>query len=124
MKSRFRIGVVLVTLAAHLLAPLGAYASATPGPGFDDFCSVNRNATALPGSAPALPRPNSPKHGSSHCASCSGSAAPALLPSLSSLPVRLAHGRALPSRTTRTVTAVITVLLPPSCGPPGSFLIG
>src|SRR5450759_3143549 len=91
MRSRFRVGVVLVTLAVHLLAPLGAYASVAPGPGFSDFCSANRNATALPGSTPALPRPYSPKHAPLHCALCAGSGAAAVLPSALSLPAPLAN---------------------------------
>jgi Protein of unknown function (DUF2946) len=118
MRPRFRLGVVLVTLAVHLLAPLGAYASAMPQPGFDDFCSANRNATVLPGSTPALPLPYSPKHASSHCAYCSGSASAAVLPSALSLPVLLAHAEAsLPHATCALVTAKV-VLLPPSRGPP------
>jgi hypothetical protein len=118
MKSRFRVGVVLVTLAVHLLAPLAAYGSATPAPGFDDFCSANRNATAPPGSNPALPRPDSPKHTSSHCAYCSGSASAAVLPSALSLPVPVARaGVSLPPATRALVTAT-AVLLPPSRGPP------
>src|ERR1700716_2008411 len=94
MRSRFRFGVVLVTLTAHLLVPLAAHASATPGPRFDDLCSANRNTTALPNSKPSLPLPYAPKHGSSHCALCSGSASAAVLPSALSLPALLAHAEA------------------------------
>lgn len=118
MRSRFRVGVVLVTLAVHLLAPLGAYATAMPPPGFDDFCSANRNATALPGSNPALPRPYSPKHTSSHCAYCSGSASAAVLPSALSLPVLIAHAEASLPHATRPLVTAAAVLLPPSRGPP------
>src|ERR1700694_2267590 len=116
MRSRLRVGVVLVTLAVHLLAPLGAYASATPGPGFNDFCSANRNVTALPGANPALPRPNSPKHASSHCALCAGSAAAAVLPSALSLRVPLAHAEASLPRATCALVTAAPVLLPPSRG--------
>src|ERR1700716_1585212 len=91
MRSRFRFGVVLVTLTAHLLVPLPAHASATPGPRFDDLCSANLNTTALPNSTPALPQPYAPKHGSSHCAFCSGSASAAVLSSALSLPAPPAH---------------------------------
>ena len=118
MRSRFRVGVVLVTLAVHLLAPLGAYASATPQPGFDDLCSANRNATALPGSTPAVPQPYSPKHASSHCVYCSGSASAAVLPSVLSLPVLLAHAEASLPHATRPLVTAEAVLLPPSRGPP------
>lgn len=118
MKSRFRIGVVLVALTAQLLAPLTAYAMATEFPGFDDFCSANRNATALPGPAPALPRPSSPKHGSSHCAFCSGSASAAVLPSALSLPAPAAQAEAALPHATLVSVAAISVLLPPTRGPP------
>ena len=118
MKNRFRLGVVLVTLALHLLAPLAAYASPTPGPGFDDFCSASRNATALPGSVPALPIPYSPKHGLSHCSLCSGSASAALLPGGLSLAAPLAHAEASLPRAARALVTVTAVLLPPSRGPP------
>jgi hypothetical protein len=118
MRSRFRVGVVLVTLAVHLLAPLGAYASATPQPGFDDLCSANRNATAMPGSNPALPLPASPKHASSHCALCAGSASAAILPSALPLPVLLAHAEASLPHAARPLVTATAVLLPPSRGPP------
>jgi hypothetical protein len=118
MKSRFRVGVVLVTLAVHLLAPLGAYASATLPPGFDDFCSANRSATALPGSTPTLPLPYSPKHVSSHCAYCSGSASAAVLPSALPLPVLLALAEASLLHATCPLVTATAVLLPPSRGPP------
>src|ERR1700682_693312 len=121
MRSRFRVGVLLVTLTAHLLAPLAAYASATPGPGFDDLCSANRNATALPNSSPALPQPYSPKHGSSHCAYCSGSASAAVLPSALSLPAALAHAEVSLPPATRALITATAVLLPPSRGPPLAF---
>jgi hypothetical protein len=117
MRSRFRAGVVLVALAAQLLAPLSAYASAPPG--FDDFCSANRNATASPGSAPALPRPYSPKHGSSHCAFCCGSASAAVLPSALSLPAPVDQAEAMLPRATPMSLAATSVLLPPTRGPPG-----
>ena len=118
MRSRFRVGVLLVTLAVHLLAPLGAYASATLPPGFDDLCSANRSATVFPGSTPALPLPYSPKHTSSHCALCVGSAAAAVLPSALSLPVPLARAEAALSPATSALVTATAVLLPPSRGPP------
>lgn len=119
MRSRFRVGVVLVTLTVHLFAPVAAYASATPPPGFSALCSANRNATALSGSTPALPLPYSPKHASSHCAFCSGSASAAILPSALSLPVLLAHAEASLPHATRPLVTAAAVLLPPSRGPPG-----
>src|SRR5438046_1022485 len=117
MSSRFRVGVVLVTLTAHLLAPLAAYASGTPGPRFDDLCSANRNTTAVPNSTPALPQPYAPKH-SSHCAFCSGSASAAVLPSALSLPAPLAHAKVSLPPAIRAVITATAVLLPPSRGPP------
>jgi Protein of unknown function (DUF2946) len=118
MKSRLRIGVVLIALTAQLLAPLTAYAMATELPGFDDFCSANRDAKALPGSAPTLPRPVSPKHGSSHCAFCSGSASAVVLPSALSLPAPVAQVEASLPHTTLGSVAAASVLLPPTRGPP------
>jgi hypothetical protein len=117
MRSRFRVGVVLVTLTVHLFAPLAAYASATPGPRFDDLCSANRNTTALPNSTP-LPQPYAPKHGSSHCAFCSGSASAAVLPTALSLPAPLAHAEVSLRPATRALITAPAVLLPPSRGPP------
>jgi hypothetical protein len=118
MGFRFRVGVVLVTLTVHLFAPLAAYASATPGPRFDDLCSANRNTTALPNSTPALPQPYAPKHGSSHCAFCSGSASAAVLPSALSLPVPQAHAEVVLPAAIRALITAAAVLLPPSRGPP------
>jgi len=118
MRSRFRVGVVLVALTAQLLAPLAAYASTTSLPGFDDFCTANRYVTARPDSAPALPRPYAPKHGSSHCAFCSGSASAAVLPSALSLPAPVAQAEASLPRATRVWIAATSVLLPPTRGPP------
>ncbi|HEV2041200.1 MAG TPA: DUF2946 family protein, partial [Casimicrobiaceae bacterium] len=117
-RSRFRVGVVLVTLTVHLLAPLAAYATATPQPGFDDFCSANRNAKALPGSTPALPLPYSPKYASSHCAFCSGSASAAVLPNALSLPVPIAHAKVSLPPAIRALVTATAVLFPPSRGPP------
>src|SRR5450631_2354095 len=114
MRSRFRVGVVLVTLTVHLFAPLAAYASATPGPRFDDLCSANRNTMALPNSTPALPQPYAPKHGSSHCAFCSGSASAAVLPSALSLPAPAAQAEAALPHATLVSVAAISVLLPPT----------
>src|SRR5207302_2237577 len=88
------------------------------GPRFDDLCSANRNTTALPNSAPALPQPYAPKHGSSHCAFCSGSASAAVLPSALSLPRPLAHAKVSLPPATRAVITATAVLLPPSRGPP------
>jgi Protein of unknown function (DUF2946) len=118
MRSRFRVGVVLVTLTVHLFAPLAAYASATPGPRFDDLCSANRNTTALPNSTPALPQPYAPKHASSHCAFCSGSASATVLPSTLSLPAPLAHAEVSLRPATSALITATAVLLPPSRGPP------
>src|ERR1700730_4532013 len=118
MRSRFRVSVVLVTLTVHLFAPLTAYASVTPGPRFADLCSANRNTTALPNSTPALPQPYAPKHGSSHCAFCSGSASAAVLPNVLSLPALLAHAEVSLPPATHALIAATAVLLPPSRGPP------
>src|SRR5450755_634670 len=116
MRSRFRIGLVLVALLAQLLAPLAAYASASALPEFDDFCSASRNARSAitpPGPAPALPRPYSPKHASSHCAFCCGSTSAALLPSALLLPVSVARAEELLPRATSIPVASTSVLLPP-----------
>jgi hypothetical protein len=119
MKSRFRIGVLLVALAAQLLAPLAVYAMPVVMPDRDDFCSAIRNVQRMPSSEPALPRPHAPGHGASHCAFCCGSASPAVLPSAFSLAVLDVATEAPLSQATRVSAVPTSILLPPLRGPPG-----
>jgi hypothetical protein len=120
MRSRCRAGMVLVALSVHLLAPPAAYALTAFGPGFDDFCSANRLIAGLPGAVPTFPLPHAPKHASSHCAFCSGSASAAILPSTLSLPALVAVVTESLRIATRTSVASSVFLLPPSRGPPTS----
>jgi hypothetical protein len=78
MNRRHRLVVTLVTLAVHLLAPIGAYAAPQPAPGSNDFCSaiqpgggafVRERATRLNSGGPARHSGHS-QH--SHCPSCLG----------------------------------------------------
>jgi hypothetical protein len=119
MKSRFRVGVLLVALAAQLLAPLAAYAMPVTAPGADDFCSAIRNASAARSTEPALPRPAAPDHGSSHCAFCCGSASPAVLTSAFSLAVIDVVTEAPLPQAARVPAVSPSILLPPLRGPPG-----
>ena len=121
MKSRFRVGVLLVALAAQLLAPLAAYAMPAALPGGDDFCSAVRGGPAGPGSDPALPRPYAPAHGASHCAFCCGSASTAVLAGAFSLDVLDVSIEAPLPQATRVSAVSTSILLPPLRGPPELF---
>ena len=130
MKRRCRLAVTLVTLAMHLLAPVGVYASARPAADSSDYCSAarseipsddgvlarQRGAQADPGT-PA-PRPAHSPH--SHCPSCLGVFAVLAIPP-SATPFVVAAPRSLdrvPLGAARSVIAAQPALLPPLRGPP------
>lgn len=130
--TRRRLAITLVTLAMHLLAPVGAYA-AVPAIASDDFCSAATKSAAAPdgrglesqrlGFAPShVPAP-SPRHSAhSHCPSCSGgSVAAEILPSAASFVVRPVAFAWVRSESESEDIAPPPALLPPLRGPP-SFI--
>ncbi|HEY2862304.1 MAG TPA: DUF2946 family protein [Casimicrobiaceae bacterium] len=131
MTSR-RLAITLLTLAMHLLVPLGAYA-AVPTVASGDFCSAATKSAAPPddrvlepqrvgfaGSSAPAPSPRHPAH--SHCPSCSGgSVAAAMLPAATPFVVRpVAFARAAAASAGDDI-APGSVQLPPLRGPP-SFI--
>src|SRR6476646_1101928 len=82
MTRRCRLAVTLFTLALHLLAPVGAYAASLPAAGSSDYCSATRADTrsgdvVLATSGIPASRPGHSPH--SHCASCLGAFAVAVI---------------------------------------------
>jgi len=133
MKRRCRLAVTLVTLAMHLLAPVGAYAAARPAADSSDYCTAarsdvqsgdgvlapQRGARADPGT-PA-PRPSHSPH--SHCPSCLGAfVAAAIPPSATPFVVRPRSLDRVPTVPARTDIAAQPALLPPLRGPPPVLL--
>ena len=121
MTSR-RLAITLVTLALHLLAPVGAYAASPPAPESSDYCSATRadahSAAGVPAS-PGVPAPRPGHSPHSHCPSCLGAFAVAAIP-LSATPFVLIP-RSLDRAPTGAVGADIAAqpaLLPPLRGPP------
>jgi Protein of unknown function (DUF2946) len=131
MKRRCRLAVTLVTLAMHLLAPVGAYAAARPAADSSDYCTAarsdvrsgvlapQRGARADPGT-PA-PRPTHSPH--SHCPSCPGAfVAAAIPPSAAPIVVRPRSLGRVTTVPARTDIAAQPALLPPLRGPPPALL--
>jgi cytochrome c biogenesis protein CcdA len=124
MKRRSRLAVTLLTLAVHLLAPIGAYAAPRPGLASSDFCSALTPADGVLGrlraaQVPGTPaqHPRHPQH--SHCPSCLGmSVALATAPPAEPFfvaPLALSGASGDPAR---TIVAAHPTLLPPLRGPP------
>jgi hypothetical protein len=132
MTRRCRLAVTLLTLAMHLLAPVGAYAVA-PAIASGDFCSAATKSAAPPddrvleperpgiaGSHAPAPLPRHPAH--SHCPSCSGgSVAAAILPPAALFVVRPVAFARVTSESAGEDIAPPPALLPPLRGPP-SFI--
>jgi hypothetical protein len=120
---------MLVTLAMHLFAPLGAYAAARPVTDSSDYCTAARsavqsgNGVVAPqraGSADSgVPSPRSNHSPHSHCPSCPGAFVAAAIP-LSATPfvVRPRSLDRVPTVPARTDIAARPALLPPLRGPP------
>src|SRR6476660_2977382 len=82
MTSR-RLAITLVTLALHLLAPVGAYAASRPAPESSDYCSATRADARSADVVPATPGVPAPRPGHaphSHCPSCLSAVAVAAIP--------------------------------------------
>ncbi len=129
MRRRCRLAVTLVTLAMHLLAPVGAYAAARPPADSSDYCTAARsdvqsgNGVLAPqrgastDSGVPAPRPGHSPH--SHCPSCLGAfAVVAIPPSAAPLVVTPRSLDSAPTGAARTVIAAQPALLPPLRGPP------
>jgi hypothetical protein len=133
MKRRCCLAVTLVTLAMHLLAPVGAYAAARPAADSSDYCSAARSDVqsvdgihapqrgAMPDSGAPAPRSSHSPH--SHCPSCVGAfVAAAIPPSATPFVVRPRSLHRVPSAPARTDIAAQPALLPPLRGPPPALL--
>jgi hypothetical protein len=133
MRRRCRLAVTLVTLAMHLLAPVGAYAAARPAADSSDYCTAARsdiqsgNGLLAPqrgastDSGVPAPRPNHSPH--SHCPSCPGAfVAAAIPPWATSFAVRPRSLDRVPTVSARTDIAAQRALLPPLRGPPPVLL--
>jgi hypothetical protein len=133
MKRRCRLAVTFVTLALHLLAPVGAYAAARPAADSSDYCTAARSDVQAGNGVPATqreagpdsgvpaPRPSHSLH--SHCPSCPGAFVAAAIPS-SATPI-VVRPRSLDRVTTGPARADIAAqpaLLPPLRGPPPVLL--
>jgi DUF2946 family protein len=123
MTRRFRLAVTLVTLALHLLAPVGAYAASRPADAPSDYCSAATRADAHSGdgvpatSGVPLPRPGHSPH--SHCPSCLGAfAVTAMPPSATPFVVGPRSLDRAPTGAARAHIAAQPALLPPLRGPP------
>jgi hypothetical protein len=123
MRRRCRLAVTLVTLAMHLLAPVGAYAAARPAADSSDYCTAARsdvqsgNGVLAPQRAASTdsgvpsPRPSHSPH--SHCPSCPGAfVAAAILPSATPFIVRPRSLDRVPTVSARTVIAAQPALPP------------
>jgi hypothetical protein len=133
MKRRCRLAVTFVTLAMHLLAPVGAYAAARPAADSSDYCTAARSDVrsgdgvvapqrgARADQGTPAPRPSHSPH--SHCPSCPGAfVAVAIPPAATPIVVRspsLGRVRTVPARTD---IAAQPALLPPLRGPPPALL--
>jgi hypothetical protein len=129
MTRRCRLAVTLVTLALHLLAPVGAYAAARPAADSSDYCTAARydvqsgngalapqRAASADSGVPA-PRPGHSPH--SHCPSCLGTfVVVAIPPSAAPLVATPRSLDSVPTDAARTVIAAQPALLPPLRGPP------
>jgi hypothetical protein len=129
MRRRCRLAVTLVTLALHLFAPVGAYASVRPAAGSSDYCTATRSdaqsgnavlalqrGTSSDSGVPA-PRPSHSPH--SHCPSCPGAVAVAAIPpSGTSFVVAPRSLDRVPTVAAHAVIAAQPALLPPLRGPP------
>ena len=117
-----RLAITLVTLALHLLAPVGAYAASPPAPKSSDYCSATRadahSAAGVPAS-PGVPAPRSGHSPHSHCPSCLGAFAVTAIPPSATPFVLFQRSRVRAQR--EAVGADIAAegaLLPPLRGPP------
>jgi hypothetical protein len=129
MTRRRRLAVT-VTLALHLLAPVGAYAAARPATDSSDYCSSalragvgSSDGAVAPQRAArtdsGVPAPRSGHSPHSHCPSCLGTFVAAAIPP-SATPFFVAP-RSLDRVHTgapRTDIAAQPALLPPLRGPP------
>jgi len=133
MRRRCRLAVTLVTLALHLLAPVGAYASARPAADSSDYCTAARsdvqsgNGVLAPqrgastNSGVPAPRPSHSPH--SHCLTCPGAfVAAAVAPSATPIVVRPRSLDRVSIVSARTDIAAQPALLPPLRGPPPVLL--
>jgi hypothetical protein len=130
MKRHCRLAVTLVTLAMHLLAPVGAYAAARSIADPNDYCSAAARPDAGSGdgvlapqrgaradSGTPAPRPSHSPH--SHCPSCLGAfVAAAISSSATPFVVRPRSLDLVPSGPVRADIAAQPALLPPLRGPP------
>lgn len=116
MKRRSRLATLLVVLTLHVLAPLAAYASTKPAPGYNDLCSVY--AKTAPGGAPAQP---ADRHLPSHCAFCPGGSAAAVLQPTIALALQLDTGSVCTPVAIRAAVAAAPILSPPPRGPPSTL---
>jgi hypothetical protein len=123
MTRRCRLAVTLVTLALHLLAPVGAYAASRPASVSSDYCAAAARADVGSGevvpatSGVPVPRPGHSPH--SHCPSCLGAfAVVASPPSATPFVVTPRSLDRAATDTARTDIAAQPALLPPLRGPP------
>jgi len=119
MRFRLQRFVAIATLAAHVFAPFAAYATARPGPGTDDVCSVAGAAgqAAQPGERPA---PAGHAHDRSHCPWCPGGGAAAALPAGASSIGVLPDHHAAPSAPVGARLEAAAPPTPAARGPPST----
>jgi hypothetical protein len=133
MRRRCRLEVTLFTLALHLLAPVGAYASARPAADSGDYCTAARSDVqsgngvlapqrgVLADSGAPAPRSSHSPH--SHCPSCLGAfVAAAIPPSAAPIIVRPRLLDRVSSGPACADIAAHPALLPPLRGPPPVLL--
>jgi hypothetical protein len=118
MTRRARLAVTLVTLAMHLLAPIGAGAAVRPAVASGDYCSVAARSAADSG----VPEPRPAHSPHSHCPSCAAVSLAVAIPAPgASLAVRLLVLVRLAAGTGRADIVSRFALLPPLRGPPPIF---
>ncbi|HEV7412023.1 MAG TPA: DUF2946 family protein [Casimicrobiaceae bacterium] len=133
MRRRCRLAVTLVSLAMHLLAPIGAYAAARPAADSSDYCtaassdvqSIDGGRAPRRGARPdsGAPAPRSSHSPHSHCPSCVGAfVAAAIPPSATPFVVRPRSLDRVPGAPARADIAAQRALLPPLRGPPPVLL--
>jgi hypothetical protein len=130
MTRRYRLAVTILTLAMHLLAPIGARAAIPPTTASGDYCSGTVRTTVAsddhvlvpPSPAAAnsgVPAPHPTHSPHSHCPSCPVvSLAIAIPGARTSLAVNLPAPVFVAAGPIRADTANPSALLPPLRGPP------
>jgi hypothetical protein len=133
MRRRCRLAVTLVTLAMHLLAPVGAYAATRTAADSSDYCSTARSDVQSGDAVLApqrgaradsgAPAPRSSHSPHSHCPSCLGAfVAAAIPPSATPIVVRPRSLDRVTTGPARADIAAQRALLPPLRGPPSVLL--